>query len=746
LHFLIIVINSFSRTKEVKNVRPNSKIGGTLVVILLLLAFYFGSLGGFLKGSSEFSIGKPYSQSNPAIYEDKIVWQGYIGGRYDIYGCRFSTNREYHIQNNPNSQWNPAISEDIVVWQENREGNWNIYGYDLVSSNPIQIVEKQGDQSNPAIYGDIVVWEDHRGSDSDIYYFDREKQSDYPITTSQEDQRKPAIYGDIIVWQDSRNGNWDIYGYDFSRPEGDREFPIATRERDQTNPAIYGTIVVWEEEITKHNTDIYFKDLSLGKEAVNITRDPAKQKNPAIYGDIVVWQDNRNKTVEWDIYGYNLVKEDEFCISNSQGNQSNPSIYKDIVVWQDEKVGNFNINYCRISAGESEITTASGNQSDSAIHKKIVVWQDFRKGDWDIYGYNLSTEEEFQITTDTNDQTNPAIYGTIVVWEEKTTQNNTSMGDEEITKHNTDIYFKDLSPGKEAVNITRDPAIQKNPAIYGDIIVWQDSRNGNWDIYGYDFSRPEGDREFPIATGERNQTNPAIYGTIVVWEEEITENSGKEDNGDEKVNSDVFGYDFSRPEGEREFPIATGEGNQYDPAIYEDIVVWTDTRNDDGDIYGRYLSELEDRKITEENIQTNPAIYGTIVVWEEEINNHWDICYFDFPMGQVNRITNDTMNQREPGIYENVVVWTDNRNEDNRNGFDNEDIYCYIIPHTPSLFYAIPIIVAILAVVLMLRMKTEPEIEKPIGKPKPHVLICPQCKNRIKEDWDTCPYCEAKLK
>ena len=42
---------------------------------------------------------------------------------------------------------------------------------------------------------------------------------------------------------------------------------------------------------------------------------------------------------------------------------------------------------------------------------------------------------------------------------------------------------------KEAeFQITRDLNDQNHPAIYGDMIVWQDERNGISDIYGYNFS------------------------------------------------------------------------------------------------------------------------------------------------------------------------------------------------------------------------------------------------------------------
>ena len=48
---------------------------------------------------------------------------------------------------------------------------------------------------------------------------------------------------------------------------------------------------------------------------------------------------------------------------------------------------------------EFQITTDASSQRKPTIHGDVVVWQDFRNGNKDIYGYNLSTEAEFQITT-----------------------------------------------------------------------------------------------------------------------------------------------------------------------------------------------------------------------------------------------------------------------------------------------------------------------------------------------------------
>jgi beta propeller repeat protein len=109
---------------------------------------------------------------------------------------------------------------------------------------------------------------------------------------------------------------------------------------------------------------------------------------------------------------------------------------------------------------------------------------------------------------------------------------------------------------------------QDAPAIYGDIVVWQDRRGTDGDIYGYDLSTGQ---EFTVCTASGSQVNPAIYGDIVVWQ-------------DERSGLAIYGYDLSTGQ---EFTVsALG----YSPAIYGDIVVWSDWRSGAGvDIYGRRL-------------------------------------------------------------------------------------------------------------------------------------------------------------
>ncbi|MHB9070218.1 MAG: PEP-CTERM sorting domain-containing protein, partial [Sedimentisphaerales bacterium] len=65
-------------------------------------------------------------------------------------------------------------------------------------------------------------------------------------------------------------------------------------------------------------------------------------------------------------------------------------------------------------------------------------------------------------------------------------------------------------------------------SIDGNLLVWMDDRNGDYDIFGYDLLTQT---EFAIATGLGDQLRPAISGNIVVWE----------------MNGDIYGTTIPEP-------------------------------------------------------------------------------------------------------------------------------------------------------------------------------------------------------
>lgn len=311
-------------------------------------------------------------------------------------------------------------------------------------SQEFRITTDRHSQCFPAIYGDIVVWEDDRNGNDDIYGYDLSTSTEFQITTDTDDQWSPTIYGNIVVWADERKGG-GIYGYNLSTKE---EFMISDNVSLRSDPIIYDNIVVWENGPPDH---VFGYNLVTGEE-FQITAaeqgNEVERRNPAIYKDIVIWEEERSDRDV--IYGYRLSTGEEFQVcpnlfSLFEFGQNNPAIYGDTVVWTE---GLENVLYAyNMSTGEkTRIGTADMDECSLpgrvvyvgsetiAIYGDIVVWVDCRNDNEDIYGYNLSTDEEFQITTD--------------------------------------LHY------------------QIAPSIYGDVVVWADERHGNWDIFGYDLSSP----------------------------------------------------------------------------------------------------------------------------------------------------------------------------------------------------------------------------------------------------------------
>jgi len=71
---------------------------------------------------------------------------------------------------------------------------------------------------------------------------------------------------------------------------------------------------------------------------------------------------------------------------------------------------------------------------------------------------------------------------------------------------------------------------QVSPVISGDRIVWQDEREGNWDIYMYDMS--VGRTESALFKDSKDEIEPAISGNRIV----VSDNR--------KGNYDIYMYDI----------------------------------------------------------------------------------------------------------------------------------------------------------------------------------------------------------
>jgi beta propeller repeat protein len=118
-----------------------------------------------------------------------------------------------------------------------------------------------------------------------------------------------------------------------------------------------------------------------------------------------------------------------------------------------------------------------------------------------------------------------------------------------------------------AAPITHDAAVQANPRIYGDVVVYEDYSTGDADVHGFRISTQTG---FNIAGGTANQTFPDVDARHVVW---ISDAGGTDT---------VWLYDLATGLGSA---ITSATSHKIRPRVSGSYVVWADDRNGNFDIY-----------------------------------------------------------------------------------------------------------------------------------------------------------------
>ena len=514
-----------------------------------------------------------------------------------------------------------------------------------------------------------------------------------------DDQQSPSIAFDgtnyLVVWQEERGPDNDIYGARVSQsgrildPHG---IPISTATNRQESPEVcFGDsnyFVVWEDRRSGlYNFDIYGARVSQSGEVLDSngiaisTADENQECLSVIFGSLdyfVVWQDRRNG--ELDLYGARVRNSgtvlDTFgiAISTASNRQEVPSVSFDgsnyFVVWEDGSIYYPDIYGARVNqsgivldTNAIPIAAITGRQGAPSISfdgiNYLVVWEDGSNDD--IIGARVTPtgavlDTGIPISTATRNQKNPSVAfdgaNYLVVWQD------------DRAGSNYDIYCTMVSQTGQVLdtagilisNAANDQDVPKLIAgNTGYLVVWQDDRSG---VYDYD-----------------------IYGTRVSFNGAVIDTLGI------AVSSYVDAY------------------GQWSPAVAFDgtnyLVVWTDERNDDCDIYATRVNQsgmiLDPDGIpisTDTNEQYSASVTfmdtNYFVVWADKRN--LTTSYTDIFGARVNQsglvldpagipISNASYDQQSPAITfggENyLVVW-----QDNRNGLTNKDIYGARVNHS----------------------------------------------------------------
>jgi hypothetical protein len=404
--------------------------------------------------------------------------------------------------------------------------------------------------------------------------------------------------------------------------------------------------------------------------AFDFIRSEREQRYPAAAFDgtnwLVVWQDNRDDNPA--IWGARvssagvLLDSANICIADDRDSRFEPSVAFNgtcfLVVWSDRRNPGYDIYGARVLPDGTvldpegiPICRNSGYQRHPAVaslnSEFLVVWDDTRNSgtDEDIYAARITGTGQvldtngIPVATVSLPQQYPSVTartnGYLVVWQD---ERNGTLTDE-------DIYAARLAANGTVLDTNGIPVSsaaggQYYPATAYDgtncLVVWEDYRNDNGDIYGARVSN-NGTVLDPNGVGIHISPNywqgdPALLFTgsnyFVVWEDDSL--SGGNDCNILGARVTPGGVVLD-PEG-----IIITSGQQYYPAVAPGssglLAVWEDYRDgEDGDIYACDLtpdgSRVDSIDVLISNIihayeQHNPATAfdGTnfLTVWVDD--------------------------------------------------------------------------------------------------------------------------------
>ncbi len=341
---------------------------------------------------------------------------------------------------------------------------------------------------------------------------------EFPVSNTAASQEFPDISGFNVVWQDNRNGNWDIYLYN-AMGQYAPDTRITSNSANQMHPSISGSVIVYEDD-RNGNLDIYMYNLTSQAET-RITTNTATQKLPQTDYNRIVWQDNRNGN--WDIYVYDLNTRVERRLT-STGSNEDPAISFNLVIYEkwitQNNIQRQAVFYVDVTNGtEIQLSSTGDSNYNPAIFNSRVVWESSRT-------FELSSQDEVVLrdvyyplsweTVHPSDQENPDINEYYIVYQDDRSWTADYL--KGTITYTSDIYLYNYDTQSE-VQITSNPKNQINPAVNGGRIVYQDDRNGNWDIYmtmvGYvpDSSVPMVMATPPQAAGPSGDASPTVEPT-----------------------------------------------------------------------------------------------------------------------------------------------------------------------------------------------------------------------------------------
>ncbi len=557
---------------------------------------------------------------NPDDDQYLVVWRDDRGNDADIYGQILSSGgipqgNNFVIAGATNEQSDPHVAYNstdhnyMVVWRDKRDGaNYDAYG---------QVISYTGVLSG----------------------------SNFAINTDGDDQKPSDLIYDpnanhyLTVWVDA--GDDRVEGQLLSPAGGligSNAFTVTNaggdRPRAAYNSNRHSYVVVYEQ-----GDDIYGQavagDGSLSGSAFPVCNDSAEQAtldlefNSTTHEYLVVWRDKRNGN--WDLYGQRIDEDGnpqgiEIVICDDSANQYGPEVAYNsrvnqwLVAWVDHRnlsAGGVDIYGQRVkndgslaTQGNFSIYDGPNDQSSVALAARptttgaeyLAVWEDQRSDDGlEVIGQRIGASRgtinwhDFNVSAPLENQICPYVaYNStdqqfLVVWQDERGDGTDIYAQIVLTTGipiSDNIVVQDMGSHKLV-----QPAASYSPISNTYLVVWHDQDDGDIDERVINADGTLGSVHSVSISG----TQPAVaYNStaneyLIVFAGPAT---GDKDINGRRVAADgaFVGTVFTISVNAADQPLPQVDYNATDD---EYLVVWSDERTDQGDIYGRRVDADE---------------------------------------------------------------------------------------------------------------------------------------------------------
>jgi len=272
-----------------------------------------------------------------------------------------------------------------------------------------------------------------------------------------------------------------------------------------------------------------------------ITVDPSSERSPAIDGTDIVFTSDGSGTTDVFHYGASMWIQ---LVAGGFGAQYAPDISLGNVVFVDNAAGNDNIRWASLSTGAVQyLTVDPQNEHSPAIDGQIVVFVGEPSGNSDIGYFDLGTFSGGILAGTADAEDEPSIHGDLVAWSVYQGGGNwdimaahlgappfviANSSDPErqpsvfgdrvayVVGSPADVEVYDTVSGTRT-RVTSDPYWQGNVKIFGDIVAWQDDRNGNWDIFVHDLRYGQ---TFQVTSDPSDQVLGDLDDGVLIFEDD----------------------------------------------------------------------------------------------------------------------------------------------------------------------------------------------------------------------------------